>query len=372
MNSIGNLFSGIRDFYRDLNPSTLTGAVDVVVVEDVATGRLTCSPFHVRFGKLQMLRATEKRVDVEVNGVVVEGVQMKIGNAGETFFVLPVDGPVPSDYQTSPLPEKIEGAEAPPDIMLTSPTKGAAEPLSDSEVADERRMERRRRQMDSAKGALSDSEIESGAGPLLGTGAEGEDEWTWKWGDLPERGDSKPPSDTGALLAHVPYNPEKAASASRLEAAASPVSSADAVDAIAAKLSAPGTPPKHKNASLEDLRTPKERTETDLLESMLLDESLSSMLSEEKSVQLSNHLAQRDVIQAMHGRLLDIVSEGVEEVELALFHLDRTQIVRTADLHRLRGVQEALRAVSWEEYEKNPEFFAASSVVCVYGPSTKW
>lgn len=67
-------------YYRDLNPSTLTGAIDVIVIrrpkqtqdgEDVhdesasaASGEteLVCSPFHVRFGKWQVLRPADKKV----------------------------------------------------------------------------------------------------------------------------------------------------------------------------------------------------------------------------------------------------------------------------------------------------------------------
>jgi phosphatidate phosphatase LPIN len=45
----------------DINPSTLSGAIDVIVVED-PDGALTCSPFHVRFGKLKLLLPSEKKV----------------------------------------------------------------------------------------------------------------------------------------------------------------------------------------------------------------------------------------------------------------------------------------------------------------------
>jgi phosphatidate phosphatase LPIN len=55
-------------YYRDLppiNPSTLTGAIDVIVVRQVHTDggvELSCSPFHVRFGKWQVLRPGDKKV----------------------------------------------------------------------------------------------------------------------------------------------------------------------------------------------------------------------------------------------------------------------------------------------------------------------
>ena len=47
------------------NPSTLTGAIDVIVIQrpaDDGGTELACSPFHVRFGKWQVLRPTEKKV----------------------------------------------------------------------------------------------------------------------------------------------------------------------------------------------------------------------------------------------------------------------------------------------------------------------
>lgn len=55
-------------YYKDINPATLTGAIDVIVVERPSeTGvegevELACSPFHVRFGKLSVLRPIDKKV----------------------------------------------------------------------------------------------------------------------------------------------------------------------------------------------------------------------------------------------------------------------------------------------------------------------
>ena len=55
-------------YYKDLppiNPSTLTGAIDVIVIQRPAPNggiELACSPFHVRFGKWQILRPGEKKV----------------------------------------------------------------------------------------------------------------------------------------------------------------------------------------------------------------------------------------------------------------------------------------------------------------------
>lgn len=61
MNSVYRFVSTVNKFYSEINPATLSGAIDVVVVEQPG-GELACSPFHVRFGKLSVLRPQEKKV----------------------------------------------------------------------------------------------------------------------------------------------------------------------------------------------------------------------------------------------------------------------------------------------------------------------
>uniref|UniRef100_A0A8C7GB80 phosphatidate phosphatase n=1 Tax=Oncorhynchus kisutch TaxID=8019 RepID=A0A8C7GB80_ONCKI len=89
MNYVGQLaesvFVTVKELYRGLNPATLTGGIDVIVVRQ-PDGSLQCSPFHVRFGKLGVLRSKEKVVDIEINGEPVY-LQMKLGDNGEAFFV---------------------------------------------------------------------------------------------------------------------------------------------------------------------------------------------------------------------------------------------------------------------------------------------
>jgi hypothetical protein len=78
----------------------------------------SCSPFHVRFGKLQVLRAGEKRVRhsclprrplrQHADNLPSENghrapVWMKVGEAGEAFFVVETDAEVPEELQTSPV-----------------------------------------------------------------------------------------------------------------------------------------------------------------------------------------------------------------------------------------------------------------------------
>ncbi|XP_049813990.1 phosphatidate phosphatase LPIN2 isoform X2 [Schistocerca nitens] len=109
MHAIGKFISNFRDFYNEINAATLTGAIDVVVVEQ-PDGNFTCSPFHVRFGKLGVLRSREKVVDIEINGEP-QDIHMKLGESGEAFFVEEVpsgngsDEYIPPHLACSPIPQ---------------------------------------------------------------------------------------------------------------------------------------------------------------------------------------------------------------------------------------------------------------------------
>ena len=159
MQFVGRMFTSVTDLYKDINPSTLSGAVDIIVVEskgvDPETGleksTRRCSPFHVRFGKLQLLRPSEKRVEIAINKQVinaessplVDEVAMKVGESGETFFVIPAqDDGIPGDTHallTSPLAKSIrdgimahknEAKEVEQAVQDSEPQKAA----SDSEI----------------------------------------------------------------------------------------------------------------------------------------------------------------------------------------------------------------------------------------------
>lgn len=68
MNYLRGAISAASQYYKDLppiNPSTLTGAIDVIVIRrrtSDGSEELACSPFHVRFGKWQVLRPADKKV----------------------------------------------------------------------------------------------------------------------------------------------------------------------------------------------------------------------------------------------------------------------------------------------------------------------
>uniref|UniRef100_A0A7N6FGC4 phosphatidate phosphatase n=1 Tax=Anabas testudineus TaxID=64144 RepID=A0A7N6FGC4_ANATE len=100
----GQVFVQVKELYRGLNPATLSGCIDVIVVRH-PDGSLQCSPFHVRFGKMGVLRSREKVVDMEINGEPVN-LHMKLGDNGEAFFVQETENDqevVPSYLATSPI-----------------------------------------------------------------------------------------------------------------------------------------------------------------------------------------------------------------------------------------------------------------------------
>ncbi|XP_032877469.1 phosphatidate phosphatase LPIN1 isoform X2 [Amblyraja radiata] len=100
----GQVFVTVKELYKGLNPATLSGCIDIIVVQQ-PDGSLQCSPFHVRFGKLGVLRSREKVVDIEINGEPVQ-LQMKLGDNGEAFFVQETTNNkvnVPSHLATSPI-----------------------------------------------------------------------------------------------------------------------------------------------------------------------------------------------------------------------------------------------------------------------------
>lgn len=57
----GQVLVTVKELYKGINQATLSGCIDVVVVRQ-PDGSFLCSPFHVRFGKLGVLRSREKVV----------------------------------------------------------------------------------------------------------------------------------------------------------------------------------------------------------------------------------------------------------------------------------------------------------------------
>lgn len=133
MQYVRNISDSVSTAWNSINPSTLSGAIDVIVVEQ-DDGTLACSPFHVRFGKFSLLRPYEKKVEFKVNGAKQE-YSMKLGEGGEAFFIFETTDNIPKSLQTSPLvspasspplqpDQSSEGALQEPDLLQLDGTTG--------------------------------------------------------------------------------------------------------------------------------------------------------------------------------------------------------------------------------------------------------
>ncbi|XP_065144401.2 phosphatidate phosphatase LPIN1 isoform X2 [Paramisgurnus dabryanus] len=159
----GQVFVQVKELYRGLNPATLSGCIDVIVVRQ-SDGSLQCSPFHVRFGKMGVLRSREKVVDIEINGEPVS-LHMKLGENGEAFFVEETENDeemVPSHLATSPI---ISEGSALMQAQMgkgttrlsesgtgnTFETLGPGQASGDSSMMKKRRKKRRKYKVDSMK-----------------------------------------------------------------------------------------------------------------------------------------------------------------------------------------------------------------------------
>ncbi|KAG5514008.1 hypothetical protein PMAC_000630 [Pneumocystis sp. 'macacae'] len=117
MQYVGRAFGTMSRTWSSINPATLSGAIDVVVIEQ-ANGDLACSPFHVRFGKFSMLRPSEKKVD-QVYDVVQYS--MKLGDEGDAFFVFSTESDVPDELKTSPVISPSSSPQSSEETSLQEP-----------------------------------------------------------------------------------------------------------------------------------------------------------------------------------------------------------------------------------------------------------
>ena len=105
-------------------------------------GTLACSPFHVRFGKLQLLKPHEKVVSIAVNDAPVD-LSMRLGYSGEAYFVdmhdtnQSISGSVDVSATTSACNSPVPGPQA-PDRLSASPDATFKLEASESEVAQPR------------------------------------------------------------------------------------------------------------------------------------------------------------------------------------------------------------------------------------------
>ncbi|KAF2732697.1 nuclear elongation and deformation protein 1 [Polyplosphaeria fusca] len=127
MQYVRSITGTVSKGWNSINPATLSGAIDVIVVEQ-EDGSLACSPFHVRFGKFQLLRPSDKKVEFKVNDAK-QDYAMKLGEGGEAFFVFETTAAVPEELQTSPLTSPTASPEQKPIELPSSASFGELEPL---------------------------------------------------------------------------------------------------------------------------------------------------------------------------------------------------------------------------------------------------
>lgn len=128
MQYVGRVGDYVYNQWNSLNPATLSGAIDILVIEQ-PDGTLQCSPWHVRFGKFQIIKPLDKKIDVYVNNNKTD-LPMKLGEGGEAFFVFETDS---SDLSQSVVTSPVVSAASSPQI---SPASGAHETKNEPDVLD--------------------------------------------------------------------------------------------------------------------------------------------------------------------------------------------------------------------------------------------
>jgi len=101
LNKIVTSFTQALDF----NQATFSGCVDIMVVQQ-RDGSLKSTPFHLRLGKLKVLKSKDKEVKVHVNGFE-SNLKMRLGDAGEGYFIRETNIS-PKVYEQQELKNKIE------------------------------------------------------------------------------------------------------------------------------------------------------------------------------------------------------------------------------------------------------------------------
>lgn len=84
MGIINKIFTSVSGLYNNINPITLSGVNDIIVVRH-PDGTLKCSPFQLRFSKLQFYNSKSQTVHVYINGQITD-INMTITSQGDLFF----------------------------------------------------------------------------------------------------------------------------------------------------------------------------------------------------------------------------------------------------------------------------------------------
>lgn len=115
MQYVGKVGDYVYNQWNSLNPATLSGAIDIIVIEQ-PDGSLHCLPWHIRFGKFQIIKPLQKKIDLYVNDIHTD-LPMKLGDGGEAFFVFETDS---SDFSLLVVTSPVVSAESSP---LASPVE---------------------------------------------------------------------------------------------------------------------------------------------------------------------------------------------------------------------------------------------------------
>ncbi|KAH9412089.1 smp2-like plasmid maintenance protein [Ordospora pajunii] len=96
MGIVHKLITSVSGLYNNINPITLSGVNDVIVVEG-ADGCLKCTEFQLRFGRLYFYGANSQVVHLFVNGKMCD-ITMSITNQGDLCFEKGTEEETVTDY----------------------------------------------------------------------------------------------------------------------------------------------------------------------------------------------------------------------------------------------------------------------------------
>eukprot|EP00043_Microstomoeca_roanoka_P001299 m.31992 g.31992 ORF g.31992 m.31992 type:complete len:942 (+) comp10743_c0_seq1:138-2963(+) len=194
-------FRPFKTWWSELNPATLSGAIDVIVIEQ-EDGSLLSTPFHVRFGKLTLFRPQERVVNIKVNGKSVP-LDMKVGKLGECYFAQPLDADLP-DCQTDAADDEDEDDEEAQRVQaeLEALTQSAVHngTFSADSKGRAKKLTKKRRSLPSMQNGDDVINVLHSAPPVDTTA--GSSRWTWEStsGESPRGRHTTPPEP---LLQHI-------------------------------------------------------------------------------------------------------------------------------------------------------------------------
>ncbi|ELR23354.1 lipin, Nterminal containing protein [Acanthamoeba castellanii str. Neff] len=168
------MWSGVRDFF-DFS----RGSIDVLVVQQ-EDGSYASTPFHIRFGRGQLLREEEKIVHIAVNGEDVE-VKMRLGEAGEAYFEV---DPRKNKGDAQAEEEEVEQVEE--TIEMAEESAGVALPVA-AAVADLVQEPTTTAATDEPQEPPAADQPDQSVSAAVDAAEQPGTRWTWGWGLLPSR-----------------------------------------------------------------------------------------------------------------------------------------------------------------------------------------